>query len=50
LTHLRPGISIDHATKIKAGCETESVLYAKKRRFGGLAAEATLSKALENGS
>ena len=36
LTHLRPGITIDHPTKIKARRETESVLYAKKRRFGGI--------------
>jgi hypothetical protein len=33
--HLRPGISIDHSRKIKARRETESVLYAKKRRSGG---------------
>ena len=36
LTHLRPGITIDHPRKIKARRETESVLYAKKRRFGGI--------------
>ena len=35
LAHLRPGITIDHAAKIKARRETESVLYAKKRRSGG---------------
>ena len=36
LTHLRPGITIDHPRKIKARRETESVLYAKKRRFSGI--------------
>src|SRR4051812_23211975 len=41
LAHLWPGITVDHPAKIKAGGETESVLYAKsaasaprlKRRF-----------------
>src|SRR4051812_27563503 len=41
LAHLWPGITVDHRAKIKAGGETESVLYAKsaasaprpKRRF-----------------
>jgi hypothetical protein len=36
LTHFGPGITINHWMKIKARRETESVLYAKKRRFGGI--------------
>jgi hypothetical protein len=43
---LRPGITFDHAPKIKAGAKTESVLYAKKRRFRGLTAKTTLFEKL----
>ena len=45
LAHRRPGITIDHSSKIKAGKETESVLYAKKRRFRGSTAKRRFLKA-----
>jgi hypothetical protein len=45
LAHRRPGITIDHGRKIKAAKETESVLYAKKRRFRGSTAKRRFSKA-----
>ena len=44
LAHPRPGITIDHPAKIKAQAKTESVLYAKKRRFNGSPAKRRFSE------
>src|SRR4051794_28917536 len=42
LAHLRAGVTLDHASKIKAGLRSESVLYARKRR--GRSGPAALSE------
>jgi hypothetical protein len=45
--HLWPGITFDHRAKIKAGEETESVLYAKSAASASSPAKATLLKAFK---